>query len=165
MPTPNERKALWFLAFVALSGSGVRLWRSARDPVSAAEASALARQIDRVDSVRRSGTTSKRQKQGQAKAPTPSQPLDIDRASVAEIEALPGIGAALAARIVAKRDSLQGFGSLEALCSVHGIGPALAKRLRPLVTFTAAFRPVSGACNVGSDGGLKAPDKRPRNPR
>jgi DNA uptake protein ComE-like DNA-binding protein len=161
MPTPNERKALWFLALVAISGSGVRSWRSAKDPVSPAEAAALAHQIDRVDSARSAGRSAKRKKQDKPPVPTAVRPLDIDRAGLAEIEALPGIGPALAARIVATRDSLQGFGSVEALCVVRGIGPALAERLRPLVTFTGAFRPVSGACDVGSDGVLKAPAKRP----
>jgi competence protein ComEA len=129
--------------------------------VTSAEASALERQIDRVDSVRASGRRVKREKPTKPTAPTPTQPLDIDRASAAEIEALPGIGPALADRIAAKRDSLQGFGSIQALCSVRGIGPSLAERLRPLVTFTGAFRPVSGACDVGSDGALKGSGKRP----
>ena len=165
MPTSNERKALWFLALVAVSGSGVRLWRSARDPIAPAEAAALAQQIERVDSVRAAGRRTKRKQPDKPKAATPAQPLDIDRASVAEIEALPGIGPALAERIVATRDSLQGFGSIEALCVVRGVGPTLAQRLRPLVTFTGAFRPVSGACDVGSGGVLKASVKRPPQPR
>ena len=165
MPTPNERKALWFLALVTLSGSGVRLWRGEREPVRAAEAGALERQIERVDSVRTAGKTATRRKPQKPKSPTPAQPLDIDRATASEIESLPGIGPALAERIVAKRDSLQGFGSLASICAVRGIGPALAERLRPLVTFTGAFRPVSGACDVGSDGALKAPAKRPSQPR
>jgi DNA uptake protein ComE-like DNA-binding protein len=165
MPTSNERKALWFLALVALSGSGVRLWRSARDPIAPTEAAALAQQIGRVDSARAAGRSPKRKKSDKPKAPTPAQPLDVDRASVAEIEALPGIGPALAARIVSTRDSLQGFGSIETLCVVRGVGPTLAQRLRPLVTFTGAFRPVSGACDVGSDGVLKPAGKKPSQPR
>lgn len=165
MPTPNERRALWFLALVALSGSGVRLWRNAEHRIAPAEATALAQQIGRVDSVRSTGRPSKRQKTGKPVAPTPAHPLDIDRASVAEIEALPGIGPALARRIVATRDSLHGFGSIEALCVVRGVGPTLAQRLRPLVTFTGAFRPVSGACDVGSDGVLKPAGKTPLQPR
>lgn len=159
MPTPNERTALWFFALVALSGAGVRLWRTAGDPTGPDEAAALAHQIQRVDSVRLAAKGSRRKKTAPP-PPSPSQPLDIDRADAAAIEALPGIGPALAARIVATRDSLQGFGSIEALCVVRGIGPAVAERLRPLVTFTAAFRPVSGACDVGSDGALKPSVKR-----
>ena len=165
MPTPNERKALWFLTLVVLSGSGVRLWRNAEHRIAPADATALAQQIGRVDSVRSTGRRSKQPKTRTPVVPTPAHPLDIDRAGVAEIEALPGIGPALAQRIVATRDSLRGFGSIEALCVVRGVGPGLAQRLRPLVTFTGAFRPVSGACDVGSDGVLKPAGKTPLQPR
>ena len=72
----------------------------------------------------------------------PSSPLDVDVASAAEIEALPRIGPALATRIVASRDSLCPFGSLEGLGRVRGIGPAMLKLLAPRVTFSgrAALR-------------------------
>src|SRR5829696_6058951 len=62
--------------------------------------------------------------------------VDLDRATEREIEALPRIGPAIARRIVASRDSLGAFGSLEGLGRVRGIGPATRKRLAPLVTFS-----------------------------
>jgi competence protein ComEA len=67
--------------------------------------------------------------------------VDLDRASAAEIERLPGIGPVLARRVVANRDSLGPFGSLKALERVKGIGPATAKRLAPYVTFSLSPRP------------------------
>jgi len=62
--------------------------------------------------------------------------VDLDQASEREIEALPRIGPAIARRIVASRDSLGAFGSLEGLGRVRGMGPATRKRLAPLVTFS-----------------------------
>jgi competence protein ComEA len=63
--------------------------------------------------------------------------VDIDRASAKEIEALPRIGPALAARIVTEREANGPFASLEALDKrVKGIGPALAAAIRPFVTFS-----------------------------
>jgi competence ComEA-like helix-hairpin-helix protein len=163
MATANERKALWFLAFVALSGSAVRVWRSDASAPPAADSAALARQIQRVDSVRRAGQDRPRRSRSRA-TPQPettrvSEPLDLDRASVEDIERLPGIGPSLAQRIVGNRDSVGPFGDIEALCDVRGIGPALAKRLRPLVTFTGTRRPVSGACGGASKtpGKMRAP--------
>ena len=53
MPTPGEKRALTFLAAVAALGVAVRGWQSqhTREPVAVAgDASALARQIDAVDS-------------------------------------------------------------------------------------------------------------------
>ncbi len=57
--------------------------------------------------------------------------LDLNNATQAELDALPGVGPALAARIVAKRDSLHGFGNLDDLKKVRGIGPATLEKLRP----------------------------------
>lgn len=60
-------------------------------------------------------------------------PIDLNRATAAELEALPGIGPALAARIVAYRDSAGGFRDIGELARVRGIGAATLERLRPLV--------------------------------
>ena len=60
-------------------------------------------------------------------------PLDLNRASESEIEGLPGIGPAVAARIVARRDSIGRFRRVEDLDSIKGIGPALIEKIRPLV--------------------------------
>ena len=57
--------------------------------------------------------------------------VDVNRATASELEALPGIGPVLAAKIVAKRDSLRGFGTLDDLLKVRGIGPATLERLKP----------------------------------
>ena len=64
---------------------------------------------------------------------TPEAPLDINRASARELTALPRVGPVLAGRIVALRDSLGGFTSVEQLDAVRGVGPATLERLRPLV--------------------------------
>lgn len=62
-----------------------------------------------------------------------SGPIDINHATEAELEALPGIGPAVAARIVAYRDSVGRFAKIEDLDAVKGIGPALLEKVRPLV--------------------------------
>ena len=59
--------------------------------------------------------------------------LDVDRATAAEFERLPGIGPALAARIVADRASNGPFGSPGGLLRVRGIGPKTLDRLRPFL--------------------------------
>jgi competence protein ComEA len=157
MPTPGERQALGFLVFIALSGASVRLWRANR-PIEVPSVAALDRQLVRVDSAQRAPKRSRKAPPKRDTVPAVAGPVDLDRASAAEIDALPGIGPALAARIVAHRDSAGSFGSMDAFCEVRGIGPALAKRLSPLVTFTAGFRPVSTACDRAS----KPPKKSSR---
>lgn len=71
----------------------------------------------------------------------PGATVDVDAASAQELEALPRIGPALARRIVANRDSLGAFGSIDKLRRVKGIGPASLDRLAPLVTFSGRASP------------------------
>jgi competence ComEA-like helix-hairpin-helix protein len=59
--------------------------------------------------------------------------VDVNRASAAELEALPGVGPVLAARIVAYRDSAGPFESPEDLLAVRGVGPAMLARFRDRV--------------------------------
>ena len=57
--------------------------------------------------------------------------IDVDRATAAELERLPGIGPSLASRIVADREQNGLFGTPEALRRVKGIGPRTLERIRP----------------------------------
>lgn len=59
-----------------------------------------------------------------------SKPLDLNRASAQELDALPGIGPVLAARIVEARERQGGFRRMEDLAAVRGIGPRAIERLR-----------------------------------
>jgi competence ComEA-like helix-hairpin-helix protein len=160
MPTPNERKGLLFLALVALSGTGVRVWRARLPPPTQSEVVALDRQLGRVDSARQAKRGKARAPRTKAKVPAPapsdSQPIDINAASASQIEGLPGIGPALAKRIVAHRDSAGFFADFAGLCDVRGVGPALAERLRPLVTFGGRISPLSDACDSPSTEAGKA---------
>ena len=65
-------------------------------------------------------------------------PLELNLASAEELDALPGIGTLLAARIVADRQAHGPFGSVAALQRVAGIGPAKLRLLAPRVTVQCA---------------------------
>ena len=70
-------------------------------------------------------------------APKPSAPgkLNINTATAAELELLPGIGPALAQRIIDHRVRHGPFGKLKDLDGVRGIGPKTLDRLEPLIVF------------------------------
>jgi competence protein ComEA len=70
---------------------------------------------------------------GSAAAPTPDAPLDLNAASAAQLEALPGIGPSLAQAIVTERDRSGGFRSVDDLRRVRGIGDARFAQIAPLV--------------------------------
>ncbi len=59
--------------------------------------------------------------------------ININTATAAELELLPGIGPALAARIVEHRATHGPFASVDRLDDVKGIGPSKLAKVRPLV--------------------------------
>ena len=56
--------------------------------------------------------------------------LDINRATASELDALPGVGPVLAARILDHRAHYGAFRELNELRAVRGIGPKLFARLK-----------------------------------
>ncbi len=71
------------------------------------------------------------------RAPVESGPttVAVNSASVEELTALPGIGPALAARIVEYRTAHGVFTTMDDLGAVPGIGPAMQAKLAPLLRF------------------------------
>jgi competence protein ComEA len=67
-------------------------------------------------------------------ASPPSGPVDLNTATVADLEQLPGVGPATAAAIVDDRTRNGPFASVDDLDRVTGIGPAKLAALRDLVT-------------------------------
>jgi competence protein ComEA len=67
------------------------------------------------------------------KPSTPGGLVDLNTATVEELDKLPGIGPVMAAAIVAWRDANGRFTSIDQLGDVDGIGPARLEKLRELV--------------------------------
>lgn len=61
--------------------------------------------------------------------------VNVNTADSATLEQLPGIGPALAGRIIDHREQVGPFGSLEDLDAVSGIGPAMMEQLDGLVSW------------------------------
>jgi competence protein ComEA len=66
-------------------------------------------------------------------SPASTVKIDINRATVAELQTLPGIGPVLAGRIVEYREANGPFRTIEQLMQVPGIKDALLERVRPFI--------------------------------
>jgi competence protein ComEA len=63
--------------------------------------------------------------------------VNVNSASAEQLEALPGIGAAMAARIIEYRQKHGPFKRLDELMNVRGIGEKNFLKLKPLITVAA----------------------------
>lgn len=61
------------------------------------------------------------------------EPVNLNTATVEQLDALPGVGPVTAAAIVAWRETHGKFAQVDQLCEVDGIGPARLEKLRALV--------------------------------
>lgn len=67
-------------------------------------------------------------------APSSSELININTASQAELETLPGIGPTTAQKIIAYREANGPFANAEDIVNVSGIGPGTYQRIKDLIT-------------------------------
>lgn len=174
MSIPSEHKALIFIGAVAVLGAAVRVTRAAVGGDGESSQPALQHQIQASDSSARAGRARTRGRSassksadkrpaGPAAAPRDARPrpsplldrpgyvgsrLDLDVATAAQIDSLPGVTPLMARRIVAERMAHGPFLTLDGLRRVVGAGPRFVQRLDPLVTFSGIFRPATPSDTV-----------------
>jgi len=73
----------------------------------------------------------------QAAKASVSGPLNLNTATVSQLETLPGIGKSTAERILEYREKSGGFRKIEDLMNVRGIGEKNFLKLKPLVTVSS----------------------------
>jgi competence protein ComEA len=73
-----------------------------------------------------------------AAKPAAITPVNVNTASASDFEALPGIGAAMAARIVEYRQKNGPFKKIEDLMNVRGLGEKNFLKLKPQLTLGTA---------------------------
>jgi len=83
--------------------------------------------------------------------------IDLNRAEARELAVLPGVGPVLANRIVANRDRLGRFESVDDLGRVHGIGPKTLGQIRQICFVDAASPELQSGRQVASTAAVDPP--------
>ncbi len=126
--SPKERHALALLVTVGLVGHGIRL--VARAPDSAPGGVELFAKSEPVDLA-----THRARSARSGRALASGERIDVNSAPFDEIARLPRLGPSLAKAIVRSRDDRGGILSLAELDAVPGVGPALLAAIAPHVGF------------------------------
>jgi competence ComEA-like helix-hairpin-helix protein len=124
-----ERRALILLLSLGLVGQGIRWWLT-RPNDAPGEIQLLAALPPRSPAAHRDSVLALSRPLG------PTERIDVDRASPAQLARLPRVGLALAKRIVADREARGPFGTPAGLDRVPGVGPGLLATLGPHLAFS-----------------------------
>jgi len=128
--TPQETKAIIFLIIILLIGSGVTLYKKYH-PDFAPE---LLLKENRYIEKRVSKPVSVEIKAESTSFVIPGRKINLNTATLKELDSLPGIGEELGKRILAYRESKGSFSSIEVLKKIRGIGQKTFEKLENLVT-------------------------------
>ena len=156
MSLRSDHKALVFLGAVGVLGAGVRVVRAAGKESIPAVQPALEHQARVADSAAQAQRGGKGKKKGRgASAKTerdPARPpgppdrpgyvggrLDLDVATAAQIDSLPGVSATMARRIAVDRARRGPFTNAAGLQRVSGVGKRFLQQIDTLVTYSGTF--------------------------
>lgn len=130
--TDRERKSMT-RAGLLLAGAALIRFLAAPPPAEAP----LAGRDSIADSLVAAGDSAIEEKERRSRPFEPGETIDPNVAGEEDLDRLPGVGAARAARIVREREENGPFGRVEDLARVSGIGPASIDRLRPFLRIAA----------------------------
>jgi comEA protein len=122
--TRSEQKIFLFLALIFLAGAAIKLYRAYVAPPRDVRFD-----YSESDSVFAASSTA-----STAQSSIKQQPININTAGAEELDALPGVGPAMAQQIVDYRHTHGPFKSLQDLRNIKGMGPKKLEKLQPMVT-------------------------------
>jgi competence protein ComEA len=140
--TPQEGRVVLFLVAAFMLGIGIKVVKSSRTEkpafdytASDSEFEARSRLLGRLDSSGDAGgSDSVRHARGKNDYSLLPRSININTASKEELTRLPGIGDAMAERILAYRDENGSFSTIDELINIRGIGRKKLDRISPFCT-------------------------------
>jgi competence ComEA-like helix-hairpin-helix protein len=140
--TSIEKKAIWLLSLLWVSGFALQKWNTPElllikkefiEPQRVVETQRLDLNPSEKDS--NGASVMKKADSSEKKERIQSQKININTATIKQLKLLPGIGPTLAKRIVEFRKKNSSFSSSLALIKVKGIGKRKLEKLLPHITF------------------------------
>jgi DNA uptake protein ComE-like DNA-binding protein len=176
MATHTERKALLWIGIIAALGVGVRVWRahhpstestwSSRSSSDTADGDGESRWRESDGQSSNGASHRKRSSNRRSRSPSTSpidstSIIDLDQASLEQIEALGVLKAGGARLIIANRDSFGAFGSITEVERIPYLTRSEIRKLARRVTFSSVPRPRNTVMPGRVD---PIPDRRKRSP-
>lgn len=138
MATQAEKQALLFLVAVVILGGGVRVWRLKSPPELSTTGQEMTTHPTPAKNTAKTG-----QRSAAAVGYQEHYTIDLDEASIAEIDDLGVLKPGIARMIVANRDSFGPFGSLTELERIPYMRKTVITALAPHVSFSRRPRPAA----------------------
>ena len=161
--TTGEARALLGLLALFIGGLTVRYVQGRLQPVPESAHAGFYAEADSVFARHSAGSPAPEAVSRPDPLPAPVQagpprttggapaPFDLNTATAAQLERLPGIGPRLAERIILDRQDRGEFQRVEDLVRVRGIGPKMLAKVAPLLYVRAAdgpLRPAPGSAGL-----------------
>ncbi len=128
--TPQESKAIIFLIVILLMGSGVAVYKKYH-PDFAPEL-LMEKNFPEQNKVFEPVKSSAISENIDLKIP--DRKVNLNTATLKELESLPGIGSELGKRILEFREKKGNFSTIDEIVNVKGIGPKTLEKLKTLIT-------------------------------
>jgi comEA protein len=126
--TGKEKKVILFLSVSYLAGGAIKVYQDHWQPLPVMPRQSILKEPSASEITTVSATRENMSEKASFLT------IFLNKATQADLERIPGVGAVTALRILSYRDLNGGFRTVEELMNVKGIGPKKMQKIRPYIT-------------------------------